>query len=134
MIRTFIDSGLLIAAARDVGEFSERALTILEDENREFVSSVFVRLEILPKPICYGRVAEVDFYQAFFGSVEYWVDSLDAIVQQADQIASQYGLSAIDALHIAAAILAGADEFITTEKSTKPMHRVTDIRVISITD
>ncbi|BAU08518.1 hypothetical protein FIS3754_44660 [Fischerella sp. NIES-3754] len=36
MIRTFIDAGVLIAAARGVGIVAERALTILEDPNREF--------------------------------------------------------------------------------------------------
>lgn len=42
MIRTFIDSGVLIAAARSSGSVSDRALEILEDENREFISSIFV--------------------------------------------------------------------------------------------
>ncbi|VXD21824.1 exported hypothetical protein [Planktothrix serta PCC 8927] len=31
---------------------------------------------------------------------------------------------------IAAAISVNADEFITTEKTTKPLHRVTEINVI----
>jgi hypothetical protein len=38
----------------------------------------------------------------------------------------------MDALHIAAALAIDADEFVTTEKSTKPMYRVTEIRVVSI--
>ncbi|MDE5119367.1 MAG: hypothetical protein O4965_04050 [Trichodesmium sp. St19_bin1] len=38
----------------------------------------------------------------------------------------------MDALHVAAAISVNADELITTEKSSKPMHRVTQIKVISI--
>jgi hypothetical protein len=40
----------------------------------------------------------------------------------------------MDALHIAAAISVGAEEFITTEKPTKPMYRVTDIKVVSLFD
>jgi hypothetical protein len=38
----------------------------------------------------------------------------------------------MDALHIAAAIEAKADELVTTEKSTKPMHRVTEVKVVSL--
>jgi hypothetical protein len=38
----------------------------------------------------------------------------------------------MDALHIAAALSVNAEEFITTEKLTKPMHRVTELAVISI--
>jgi hypothetical protein len=40
----------------------------------------------------------------------------------------------MDALHIAAAISVDAEEFITTEKSTKPMYRVTDIKIVSLFD
>jgi predicted nucleic acid-binding protein len=132
MIRIFIDSGVLIAAAGSSGSVSDRALKILEDENREFISSIFVRLEVLPKSVCYQKVAEVEFYQAFFDSVEYWARDLEGSVEEAYQIASQYGLSAIDGIHVAAAILIGADEMITTERSTKPMHQVKGINVISI--
>jgi hypothetical protein len=42
------------------------------------------------------------------------------------------GLAALDALHLAAAVSTGAEEFITTEKPGKPLYRATDIRVRSI--
>jgi predicted nucleic acid-binding protein len=132
MIRTFIDSGVLIAAARNSGPVSDRALEVLEDENREFISNIFVRLEVLPKSVCYRKVTEAEFYRAFFDSVEYWARDLEGLVEEAYRVASQYGLSAIDAIHVASAILTGADEMITTERSTKPMHQVKGINVISI--
>jgi len=47
-------------------------------------------------------------------------------------LATTNGLAAMDALHLAAARSVAAEEFVTTEKSTKPMHQVTEIRVISI--
>lgn len=47
-------------------------------------------------------------------------------------IANKYGLNALDALQVASAISINADEFITTETTTKPLHRVTEIQVISI--
>ncbi|WP_334951383.1 hypothetical protein [Nostoc sp.] len=40
----------------------------------------------------------------------------------------------MDALHVAAALSVGAEELVTTEKRTKPMHRVTSINVVSIFD
>jgi hypothetical protein len=49
MTRTFIDSGVLVFAARSTDEYSERALAILDDRNREFASSLFIQLEVLPK-------------------------------------------------------------------------------------
>ncbi|CCI35338.1 MULTISPECIES: PIN domain-containing protein [Microcystis] len=48
------------------------------------------------------------------------------------EIAGTYGLAAMDALHVAAALEIQADELITTEKQTKPMHRVREIQIVSI--
>ncbi len=53
-------------------------------------------------------------------------------MQDGYNIACKYGLSAMDALHIAAAISVGAEEFIITEKPTKPMYRVTGLKVVSL--
>ncbi len=134
MTRTCIDSGILVSAARGTDVYAERALAILGDESREFASSVFVRLEVLPKAICYRKNFEVELYQTFFDTVEYWANDLEKLIQNGYNLASQYGLSALDALHIAAALLVGAEELVTTERQTKPMHRVSEIQVTSILD
>jgi hypothetical protein len=47
MKRTFIDTGVLIAAARGQNDVAVRAMAILDDPNREFASSIFVKLEVL---------------------------------------------------------------------------------------
>ena len=71
MTRTFIDSGVLVVAARGTEADSERALAILVDRNREFASSLFVRLELLPKAIYHRKMDEAEFYQSFFDAVQY---------------------------------------------------------------
>ncbi len=43
--------------------------------------------------------------------------------------ASRNGLSALDALHVTAAIAVQADELVTTEGAGKPIHRVTALLV-----
>jgi hypothetical protein len=48
----------------------------------------------------------------------------------AQQVASDTGLAAMDALHIAAAGLSGAHEFVTTEKPSKPIYRSQLVRVV----
>jgi len=88
LIRTYVDSGLLIAAARGGGRFGARALEILRDRGaREFVSSDYVKLEILPKPTYFGREAEVKFYSAYFSTVSEWlkfdVGHLEAAFEEA---------------------------------------------------
>jgi hypothetical protein len=130
--KTYIDSGVLITAFRGVEASSIRANSIINDENREFVSSRFVKLEVQPKAIYNKQQDETDFYETFFSAVCDWATDLEQITQDANQIACTYGLAAMDALHVAAALWLKADELITTEKRTKPMHRVTTIHIISI--
>jgi len=130
--KTFVDSGVLITAFRGVDEIAMQAIEILDDSEREFVSSEFVRLEILPKPIYEKRQTEVEFYEAFFAKVSFWAEPLDSLVEQAHRYANRYGLAAIDALHVATASMLEADELVTTEKLTKPMHRVSNIQILSI--
>lgn len=130
--KTYIDSGVLITAFRGIESIGIQANTILNDENREFLSSQFVKLEVLPKAIYNQQQDETDFYQTFFDAVSYWATDLEQITEDAHQLACIYGLAAMDALHVAAAIWLKADELITTEKPTKPMHRVKAIQIISI--
>jgi predicted nucleic acid-binding protein len=129
---TFVDSGVLIAAACGTGPVSAAATAMLVDANRLFVSSAFVRLEVLPKPVCHKQVAEAAFYQAFFAAVAAWAATTPLLIQRAFQHASAFGLSAMDSLHVAAADLAGAQELVTTERAGKPLLRVTVVRVTSI--
>ena len=132
MTRTFIDSGVLIAAARGNDEVAMRAFQVLDDAQRVFVTSDFVRLEVLPKAIYHRNDDEAEFYETFFHSAQWSAPVSDSLVSQAHIEASNFGLSAVDALHIAAAKTAGAEELITTEKSTKPLFRVTGIIVTTI--
>jgi predicted nucleic acid-binding protein len=132
MIRTFIDAGVLIYAARSQGEIAEKALQVLEDENREFASSIFLKLEVLPKAIYNQRNSEVKFYETFFEQVSYWANDINIIIETAYEQSSKFGVSAMDALHIAAALSVRASEFITNEKPEKSIHRTQNIRVISI--
>jgi predicted nucleic acid-binding protein len=131
VIKTFIDSGVLIAAARGQGSTSLRAVEVLDDPNREFVSSPFLKLEVLPKAIYNQRKGETQFYEAYFSVVGHYVTDLEQVLLKGDQEARQ-SLGAMDALHVAAAVLAGATELITTEKPDKSIHRTRSIQVISI--
>ncbi len=48
MKRTFVDSGVLIAAARGNEDVARQAMAVLDDPEREFASSPLVKLEVLP--------------------------------------------------------------------------------------
>ncbi len=130
-MRTFLDSGVLLTAWKREHLHAE-ALALLADEGRQFFSSQMVRLELLPKPRFEKRTAEADFYESFFTSAQAIEPLSAALGREAEKIAARYGLSGPDALQIAAAIRHDVQEFYTTEKSTKPMFRVRELKVISL--
>jgi predicted nucleic acid-binding protein len=130
--RTFLDTGILIAAARGTGSMAVRAHSILDDPTRTFTTSDYIRLELFPKAIYEQRTLEVRFYTRFFAQVVQMVPYSLALAQQAYAEACACGLAAMDALHIAAAKQSNAAEFITTERATKPLFRVTGIRITTI--
>jgi predicted nucleic acid-binding protein len=130
--KTYIDSGVLINAFRGTTEVSLKATQILDDPAREFASIPFVNLEALPKAIYNKQQEEAEFYEVFFSAITHWASNLEQIFKTADHIARTYGLAGMDALHVAAALSIEVDELVTTERTTKPMHRVTEVQIISI--
>jgi predicted nucleic acid-binding protein len=133
MIRTFFDSGVLIAAARSLDPDGERAMKFLEDPNRMLLTSPFIHLEVVPKAIFYKKRLERLFYDRYFNNAV-WFREVDKIEAAAHTEAAKSGLGAMDALHLAAAHLSRADEFITTEKPNKAIHRSSLIKVVYLFD
>lgn len=131
-IESFIDSSILLAGWRGISGLRIKALTILSDASRQFVSSPFVQLEVRPKAVFHRNTNEIFFYDTFFENVGEWSDDVRQILAEAGTVAEKYGLNGMDALHIAAAIIAEADEFVTAERSNSPLSRVKELKVISI--
>ncbi len=132
MKTTFIDSGVLIAAFRGEERLAERAMRIIDDPERILASSSFVRLEVLPKARYHRRTEEVEFYEEFFGRVARWIEPSPELDVVALEEGSKAGLSALDSLHVAAALRAGAEELATTERPERAIHRTRSIRVIAV--
>jgi predicted nucleic acid-binding protein len=129
---TFVDAAVLIAAARGGSEQAARAMEILDDPEREFAASPFLRLEVLPQATFNKREAEVAFYEAFFSAVSTWATDLHSITEAALEEASRRGVEAMDALHVAAAASVGAAELVTAEKASRSIHRARAVKVVTI--
>jgi len=128
---TYLDSGVLLAAWRNA-ELRPAALRVLEDIGRQFATSQLAKLELLPKPAFERRPVERAFYQAHFNEASASQPLDEQLGDDAQRLAEKYGLAAVDALHIAAALRLGAEEFYTSEKPGKPMFRVKELKVISL--
>jgi len=133
--RTYIDSCVLIAAARldNSDGISQKALAILASAERYFISSYYVKLEVLPHAIRNNSYEEADFYNTFFDGVNEWIEPNQQLLECAyNEIINNNGLSGIDAIHVAAAMLGTADELITAEKINKPICQVRSIKVVTL--
>lgn len=126
---TFLDAGTLIAGARGTEADRQKVLGILEDPERWFIASSFLYLEVGPKAVYHRRHLERAFYDRYFQEAR-WVRDFERIEEVARREAERHGLGAMDALHLAAAHIGGAVEFITTEKFSKPIHRSKLVKVV----
>lgn len=129
--RTYVDANVLMAAWRGKGDAGAKAMAILDDPQRALVVSDAVRLEVMPKPLYENQQQESAFYAAIFGAAEQipWQVST---LEQAHELAQRYGIAAMDAIHVATAIAAQVDEFVSAEKPTKPMFRAREIPMTSL--
>jgi len=132
MKRTYLDANVLIAAFRGEEQIAERALKVLDDPDRALMVSDYLRLEVFPKPTFHKRHEEIEFMRAVFAHAAEIVPTSDELTERAVELASRYDMTPIDALHVGAAVVAGADELVTMEKPTKPMCRVSEVKVVSI--
>jgi predicted nucleic acid-binding protein len=129
-LKTFLDSGVLLTGWK--GRDRLAAIRLMEDPGREFYTSYLVRLELLPKAIFRRQEAEVEFYRAHLDRVKAEEPLTAELGQEAFDLAKRYGLAAVDALHVAAAIRQGVEEFITSELPGKPLFRVKELTVTSL--
>jgi len=129
--RTYLDSGVLLAACKGMDKLSLQAMRALDEPEREFLVSDAVWLEVMPKAIYERQRKEAAFYEAIFAAAEKLPWNLTTL-DHAAGLAQQYGMAAMDAIHVAHALDARVDELLTAEKPGKPMFRTLGLAVRSI--
>lgn len=124
-IISYVDASVLInAGAKATSQnlaLKMRALKIINDAERVFVGSEFLKLEVLPIATFFAIKREIQFYETFFNGVIEWASDAE-LIAPALELACDFGLGALDALHLCAAKHFNA-EFISAEKPTKPIYR-----------
>lgn len=134
-MRTYLDSGVLIAAFKGEEAAGAKALAILEDPERVFICSEVVRLELLPTTLRKKSDIEREFYEEFFTHhVAVWVPLDRQVVDLAIREAAQNMAQPVDSLHVAAAHAGSADQLITTEKPSKPICTTKLVTTVSLHD
>ena len=97
------------------------------------VGSVLLLPEVLAKPMREGASGEVAELGALLGRLTLLPVDL-ATAELATALAASYGLRATDATHLATAIGAGADRFLTNNRKDFPPDMITEIDVVYPSD
>jgi predicted nucleic acid-binding protein len=123
------DADVLIyagAAGHPLGE-RVRALFPVEPDSMAGVGSVLLLPEVLAKPMRDGSVQEVAALAGLLGRLD--LRSVDPVTAEvATTLASGYRLRAADAVHLATAVVFGADRFITNNRRDFPVS-ISEIKV-----
>jgi hypothetical protein len=111
---------------------SDTALAYLHDPLRDYVTSDYLKVELLPKCTFHKNNEEKQFYEDFFKSCITHVPSSDALLALAIDEGGRTGISGMDAIHVACAVVGSAEELITGERPESLINKANGIKVISI--
>lgn len=112
------DADVLIYAAVD--DLRGLPIRTLMESDRAGIGSALLIPELLSHPLRHGRETEVLLLQSMLA----WLDlkSVDGrTADSAARLGAKYGLRAADAVHLATAVLANADRFITNNTKDFPV-------------
>ncbi|MFO0669878.1 MAG: type II toxin-antitoxin system VapC family toxin [Polyangiaceae bacterium] len=122
MIAPYLDSSAIIylveavAAAQHL--VAQHVAAAEGAANGRIITSELARLECRVKPMRTGDAPLLATYDAFFTRARLQLVIIDAAaIDLATELRARYGFKTPDAIHLASAIVAGADVFITGDAS-----------------
>ena len=118
MIAPYLDASAIIylveGAAVTQGLVAQRIVTAEGDPAGRVLTSQLARLECRVKPLRAADAALLATYDAFFTRARLEVVDVSAMaIDRATELRVRYGFKTPDAIHLACAIVARADVFIT---------------------
>lgn len=112
----YVDTCLVIYAIEDNGTLGQRSRALFQNPDLAFAISPLVIMEALVAPLQTGNLQTMDAYQHLFSKWNVIDLDIDSYVRAAELRAASPGLKTIDALHLAAAQLAGCSALWTNDK------------------
>lgn len=104
---------------------------VVETESIEIVTSVMTLTETLMKPLHANDQALIDAYEDLLTQNTRLVPITARIARSAADVRARYNLRTPDALHVATALDASCDAFLTNDNALK---RVTELRILVLDD
>jgi predicted nucleic acid-binding protein len=125
------DADVLIYAAVTGHELGRRVRALFPtkpvEEARIGIGSVLLVPELLTKPVREHATDELNELSSLLGRL-HLLPTDEATAELATALGAAYGLRAVDAVHLATAVGAGADRFLTNNRSDFPKS-ITEIDI-----
>jgi predicted nucleic acid-binding protein len=129
-MRVYLDSAPIIYLVEDVAPYTSHLEARLASPDTMQVCSELSRMECRVKPIRDGEDALLAAFDSYFADVIAEVFPLSRqVIDQATELRARYGFRTPDAIHLAAAIVANCDLFLTNDQG---LDRCAEIAVETI--
>ena len=116
-MRIYLDSAPLIYLVENVSPYVEPLIERLSPEGVFQVCSDLTRLECRVKPLRDDQPALLSAFDSYFAKIIYETVPLSrAIMDRATEIRARHGFKPPDAIHLACAVAAKCDLFLTNDK------------------
>ncbi|MCB0195235.1 MAG: type II toxin-antitoxin system VapC family toxin [Anaerolineae bacterium] len=129
-MRVYLDSAPLIYLVENAAPYGSLVMTRLAQPGITQLCSELTRLECRVKPIQDGEVALLTAFDSYFAEIITTIVPLSRqVLDLATELRAFYNFKTPDALHLAAAIVAKCDLFLTNDRQ---LTRCTEITVETI--
>jgi predicted nucleic acid-binding protein len=126
-----LDADVLIYAAAPRHPLGKRVRRLFDARDRyQLCGSAILLPELLIKAVRQGLSTETDAIISLVGRLELW-PATRAVCELAVTLGAAYGLSAIDALHLASAVDCGADAFCTNNSRDFDAGAIVELDIVS---
>ena len=126
-MRIYLDTAPVIYLVERVPHYADVVDRLVSADGIMQITSDLTRLECRVKPMREYKVALLQDYDDFFNEVVEEIVSLShVIMDHATDIRAHYGFKTPDAIHLAAAVVAGCEVFLTNDHR---LDRFSDLTV-----
>ena len=124
-MRIYLDAAPIIYVVERVSPYLPQLLQHFSLPDTTLVTSDMARLECRMKPLRDNNVVLLSGYDRFFkAAVTQMVPLTTEVIDLATEIRAQFGFGTPDAIHLAAATVAGCDEFLTNDHRLRRFDRL----------
>jgi uncharacterized protein len=124
-VRAYLDSALLIYLVENISPYVDYLGERLSSEDTHQVCSDLSRLECRVQPLQQNKTVLLEAFDVYFAEIiSETVPLSRTVIDLATEVRARYGFKTPDAIHIACAIVAECDLFLTNDKQLERCREI----------